>query len=196
MPRFFVEKNISEQSMMNILASYLVKLDASNLLVTWEGLTQKFYNCFPNVIYKDISKIIFDLENFTFGDFHDGIKFETLSNGLSVIWCCAGGDWESPVHFIVYHDGTRFRGYVPTNGNTFHKKSKCAYGSTPEEIDVDEDDEGPEPDYNLMRQDIVGRIQFKEGYVNPSKDIVQKLPTKAVKEDFTILNFKRKIRLD
>lgn len=191
MPRFFISKNATEKSLMNDLSHYLMNFSGQvTTNESYDVITEQLYSFFPNSIYKDISKITFDLENFTFGDFDDHLKFETLENGLSVFWCCAGGDWETPVHFIIYHDGQRFRGYVPTNGNTFHKKSKCAYGSIPEEYNI-EDEVGPEPNYNLMKEDIINRIKFKEGYVASSKQ-----ESKPIKEDLTFFKIKRKIKLD
>jgi hypothetical protein len=42
---------------------------------------------------------------------------------------CAGGDWEYPVYFILYWDGTHLRAYMPTKGNRWNTDSKEAYGN-------------------------------------------------------------------
>ena len=59
-----------------------------------------------------------------------GIK--TLSNGLTCWGMVAGGDWESPVFFIVYFDGDRLRVYIPTLGNPWNTNTKRAYGNDKE----------------------------------------------------------------
>lgn len=86
-------------------------------------------------VYKDWSKIDFDLENLEVdmelpvneGTGLNGIV--ELPSGLTFLAGVAGGDWEHPVLFIVYHDGKKFRGYIPTDGNTFNRLSKAAYGN-------------------------------------------------------------------
>jgi hypothetical protein len=45
----------------------------------------------------------------------------------------AGGDWEIPVIFMVYWDGSKFRGYIPTKGNTFDRQRKEALGNNEKE---------------------------------------------------------------
>lgn len=82
-------------------------------------------------IKKDLSKVDFDFENVDVGDdgYLSDTGFHTLSNGFSYLLCGAGGDWETPVGFIIYWDGKFLRGYVPTLGNTFNLKFKCAFGS-------------------------------------------------------------------
>ena len=42
---------------------------------------------------------------------------------------CFGGDWEIPVLFFIYWDGKKFRGYIPTKGNTFNRKEKRSLGN-------------------------------------------------------------------
>ena len=74
-------------------------------------------------LIKILKKINFDDENVGY----DG--FEILNNGLPIIKCWSGGDWESPVYFIIYWDGKKFRGYTPENGNTFNPITRTASGS-------------------------------------------------------------------
>lgn len=86
---------------------------------------------------KDI-KVQFDLENFYgFGDrSHKGLHgYHTLDNGLAFCGMTSGGDWEHPVFFIVYWDGKKLRGYVPTEGNPWNTDTKQAYGND-EEADL------------------------------------------------------------
>lgn len=99
---------------------------------------------------KDLEKITFDFENIESSKTGsaitsvgpDAIAFagiNTLPNGLTYCGMIAGGDWETPVYFIIYHDGKDFRGYVPEVGNTFNPKTRSAYGN--EEFDDDDLDE-------------------------------------------------------
>ncbi len=71
----------------------------------------------------DISKIEYNCENIgSVG------KVET-KNGITYLKCFAGGDWECPILFFIYFDGNKFRGYIPTYGNAFNRKTKRAFGN-------------------------------------------------------------------
>jgi len=56
----------------------------------------------------------------------------TLPNGMIYAGIMAGGDWECPVFWIIYWDGKRLRGYVPTDGNPYNTDTMEAYGNNPE----------------------------------------------------------------
>lgn len=71
---------------------------------------------------KDL-KVSFDFENF------DIEGYRTLPNGMTYLGLQAGGDWEHPVFFIIYWDGKKLRGYVPTEGNPWNTTTKQAYGN-------------------------------------------------------------------
>jgi hypothetical protein len=117
---------------------------------------------------KDLKKVAFDTENFLFKNtdmYHLG--FHTLENGLSFWICAMGGDWEYPVHFIIYFDGSDLRGYIPTNGNPYNRSTKEAYGN---DEDSDEKDamkhfnvswDEVEQDYDAIVADIKNRIVRK-----------------------------------
>jgi hypothetical protein len=122
-------------------------------------------------IQKDLKKIEFDFENFSIGDAADetGFEnypcgFEVLDNGLPVLFVNAGGDWEFPICFCIYWDGKQFRAYIPTDGNAFNKKEKCAFGSEfveeiPENpMQIDEMRKLIDPD--AIRKDVVNRIKI------------------------------------
>lgn len=90
------------------------------------------YYALQDKLGKDL-KVTFDLENV--GEDYDpreimGIR--TLPNGLTYRGIMAGGDWEYPVFWIVYWDGKRLRGYVPTDGNPYNTDTMEAYGNNPE----------------------------------------------------------------
>lgn len=93
-------------------------------------------------ISKDLAKIDFDYENLDVGDecYLSNTGFNQLHNGFTYLLCAAGGDWEQPVGFIIYWDGKVLRGYIPTLGNTFNLKYKCAFGSEPNVDDEPEAD--------------------------------------------------------
>ena len=85
-----------------------------------------------------------------------------LENNLPVLFVNAGGDWESPICFIIYWDGKSLRGYVPTKGNVFNKKTKAAYGNE-YDFDQEEIDDESVPDANPSEiyGDILNRIIIK-----------------------------------
>lgn len=78
-------------------------------------------------------KVSFDLENFAESPRDFGPKalmgYHTDPNGLTYCGFAAGGDWEHPVFFLVYWDGKKLRGYVPTDGNPWNSITKTAYGN-------------------------------------------------------------------
>lgn len=84
-------------------------------------------------IRDDLNKINFDFENYSspnsLEDPPEIMGWHTLDNGFSFLGMWAGGDWETPVYFILYWDGKKVRGYVPETGNTFNPKYRTAFGS-------------------------------------------------------------------
>lgn len=88
------------------------------------------------VLGKDI-KVDFDCENFATDPSAFGPKsligLHTLPNGLTFHGFAAGGDWQHPVFFLVYWDGKKLRGYVPTNGNPWNTDTNRAYGNSRDE---------------------------------------------------------------
>ncbi|MFA5071067.1 MAG: hypothetical protein WC511_01700 [Candidatus Pacearchaeota archaeon] len=75
----------------------------------------------------------FDCENVSLEPFYKMTsyrgKFHTLESGLTFLGVFAGGDWEFPVFFIIYWDGTILRAYIPSEGNPYNKQTKCAFGN-------------------------------------------------------------------
>jgi len=106
---------------------------------------------------KDLKKILFDMENLEISDceFFDIntkelVGFHTLPNGLTYLGVISGGDWEYPLFFIIYFDGSTLRGYIPEEGNVFNKSFKAAYGS---ECDIESPrDEFKVSDKNSIRK--------------------------------------------
>lgn len=141
----------------------------------------------------DDLKVQFDLENVGYSAKDFGPKplmgYHTEANGLTYFGLCAGGDWEFPVFFIVYWDGKKLRGYVPTEGNPWNATTKQAYGND-EEADgkdahkrwpekyhddgaISSDDFQHNPD--LIRKDILARI-LPVGVKAPTKGPTTKGP--------------------
>lgn len=119
-------------------------------------------------VNKDLSKIEFDWENCETEDYAGTqshfMGINALPNGMPFLGMMAGGDWEVPVYFIVYHDGKELRGYVPKDGNTYNLTTKAAYGNDEDEDEKDAKKRGItdpydlEPDFDKLRADIMGRI--------------------------------------
>lgn len=126
-----------------------------------------------SIMEKDLEKIEFDMENSTSvpNEFVDDggllVGFHTLDNGLSFLGCLAGGDWELPVFFIIYHNGKSLRAYIPTCGNLINRDAKSAFGN------YDDDEfmkkelgdeyyessfEDAEYNWDLIEEDIKNRI--------------------------------------
>ena len=134
------------------------------------GISEVLYT--SNVL-NDLEKIEFDLENFTnIGEefempgFQPG--FDTLSNGVGVLWIGAGGDWEFPIAFCLYiGNGGEIRAYIPKNGNCYNFKTKKAFGNddTCENIEEELECNGLDKyafDMNKLREDATNRIVFKQ----------------------------------
>jgi len=117
-------------------------------------------------IEKDL-KYYFDCENFTTkqGEFDVDDKYlgyQTLDNGLTFLGFCAGGDWECPIFGIIYYDGKKLRGYIPTRGQMINRKSKSAIGND-DELDEEffAEYEGAEYSEEEMINEIKTRIIVK-----------------------------------
>lgn len=124
------------------------------------------YDLLNETILKDLSKVYFDFENISHPTDKDGFwsypnGFRKFPNGLNLCFLSAGGDWEQPVCFIIYWDGKKLRGYVPTEGNGFDKKGKCSWGNDDGRGvgDFDEAEVEKEISEEAMIKDIVNRIQ-------------------------------------
>jgi hypothetical protein len=99
-------------------------------------------NFSPGELVEKLSRDLkaeFDLENFSMEEDSFGpeglMGFKTLSNGMTFCGMAAGGDWEFPIFFIVYWDGKKLRGYVPTEGNPWNTYTGRAFGND-EEFDL------------------------------------------------------------
>lgn len=129
-------------------------------------------------VVKDLKKVNFDCENVSAdpklaygeatveGGLENYVGLHTLNNGLSYLGVTAGGDWEYPIFFIIYWDGSKLRGYIPKEGNTWNTKTKSALGNDEEEdakflakrgIKLDQ----VKFDFRKIEADIKNRIKYK-----------------------------------
>lgn len=131
----------------------------------------------PAQLKKDLSKVLFDTENWTRFDDAEAyskypVGYRHLGDGLHVFFVNAGGDWEFPICFVLYWDGSAIRGYIPNDGNAYHKAAKAAYGSVCDSDHYDPERDGDDPDgdvdspaveaminHTLMFHDIEERIK-------------------------------------
>lgn len=125
------------------------------------------YGEMPKKIMDDLSKVEFDFENYEIGDARPGftkydlkglmgypVGFRVLKNEMPCLFINAGGDWESPICFVLYWDGKQIRAYIPDYGNVWNKELKSAYGNNMD----DNEDVGDEA---KILADIQDRIQEK-----------------------------------
>jgi len=135
----------------------------------------------------------------------DIMGFKTLDNGLTFLGLQAGGDWEHPIFFIVYSDGSQLRAYIPEKGNVFNTDTKQAFGND-EEADAknllkrgvidqktaDEVIEGEmsaapydllQFDVKKLKEDILGRIIFKEGNLKEKRNKTNTQSLATIKKD-------------
>lgn len=103
-------------------------------------------------LYKDIwgGKYKFDSENV---ECRGGIKMS--NKGFPYLLCYAGGDWECPVCFFIYFDGTHFRGYIPLKGNAINTKTKSAFDDGDDDVSFNE---------KACTEDFLARVEVKGTY--------------------------------
>ena len=134
----------------------------------------------------DLKKVNFNEENLEWeeGEGYSGTGpitgFHTLPNGLTYLGISAGGDWEIPLFYILYFDGTKLRGYIPTDGNHWNTDTMTAYGSE-DDAGVDDGDEASDTnvknrfgvntkdelkdmDPDKIIEDITCHIVFRQGH--------------------------------
>lgn len=121
-------------------------------------LNKEFPYDLPAKLEKDLNKVSFNMENYEYetgcGYMGYPCGYVTLPSGLPVLFVNAGGDWETPVCFVLYWDGNSVRGYIPKDGNVYDKEKKCAFSN-------DADEDGHESDQGKIYTDIMKRIQIR-----------------------------------
>ena len=129
-------------------------------------------------VSKDLSKVRFDMENFewegeeenSYEGFEKITGFHILPNGMAYLGCCAGGDWEKALFFILYYDGNQLRGYIPTDGNTWNTDTNSAYGNEHDTSNLKkrfgvDDKDMASPNSKAIIEDIQKRITIVPGAV-------------------------------
>ena len=124
-------------------------------------------------VRSDLSKIDVDFENADFvGEYKmPGTEsldhYEMIGSGAAafpVAWCACGGDWESPLAFVLYlGQKGELRGYIPEDGNAYNKKEKAAYGNNDDDPSWEDNPDNPllQFDADKLRADVAGRIEVK-----------------------------------
>ncbi len=131
MPRTFTQKISVEELESKIEGAWKEHWD-------FDEQVRPYYNCLTKTVRTDLSKVNFNNENRSAGGKYRNygvpeiIGYHTLDNGLSYLGVCASGDWEHPVFFMLYWDGSELRGYVPKEGNPWNTDTKAAYGNDEE----------------------------------------------------------------
>ncbi|MCF8299087.1 MAG: hypothetical protein K9J13_16180 [Saprospiraceae bacterium] len=195
MARYFTPITIQELKIKIEEAQKAKEEDSYFDCYLWGELTSQ--------IQKDLKKVEFDFENVTCEKEHEWLDeryadepincaqnqflgYNILSNGLSFLGFLAGGDWECPVHFIIYWNGKKLRSYIPNKGNYWNTDTKQAYGNNekldsnnirknfPYLIDPAYEEDGDiqffesdvvdynDDDYSQMLEDIKSRIKLKD----------------------------------
>jgi len=174
MARYFTEKITKEELEQKI--THIEKTDFDD--------DTYYYNQLTEQVSKDLAKVQFDCENMDIHSMYgDSVQdhgsrylgYNTLENGLSYLGINAGGDWETPIFFMLYWDGKSIRGYVPKEGNTWNQVTKQAFGND-EKKDIEAlkklgiySNEGYghgrdniKFDFDKMMQEIQHHITYKE----------------------------------
>jgi hypothetical protein len=99
-----------------------------------ENGNDKYPYVLPKPIEKDLKKVNFSFENYKWFDDTSGfsdypIGYKEIAPNFHIFFTHAGGDWEYPICFIFYWGDDKLRAYIPSDGNAWNKKEKCAYGS-------------------------------------------------------------------
>lgn len=77
----------------------------------------------------DLSRIDFSTENTDLDrDPKDMIGFNSIGD-LTFLGVFCGGDWETPLCFILYAHQGKLRGYVPEGGNVYNRRTMKAWGN-------------------------------------------------------------------
>ena len=82
-------------------------------------------------VVKDLEKVKHDCENI----YAKVNKILFTKQGVPYLQGEFGGDWEIPVFFIVYYDGSTFRGYLPEKGNLYNRNEMRALDGISSEAD-------------------------------------------------------------
>lgn len=123
------------------------------------------HNGFPysRRVEDDLSRVQFDAENTEIEFDAPGFEgFNTIGD-LTFLGVMAGGDWESPVVFILYPYGGELRGYVPDKGNHYDRKHLRAWGNGDSEKDEEMMEACDEEDWDVkaLRADVARHFGLK-----------------------------------
>jgi len=90
---------------------------------------EEFEKFFVSHFYENSNDINIHLSNENICSDHCMFGIKILKNSLPIYGVYCGGDWEIPVFYCIYWNGTKFRGYIPRYGNTYNVITKGAFGN-------------------------------------------------------------------
>lgn len=79
-------------------------------------------------LWEDIEKV----EGLRGAENYEMKEIAITESGVPYVIIMAGNDWEEPALYMIYWDGKKLRGYVPTYGNCFNRKTKSLFGNDDE----------------------------------------------------------------
>jgi len=115
---------------------------------------------------KDFKGIEFDAENAL------SRGLESTKSSIPYIRAFAGGDWQYPLDFFIYHDGKQFRVYVPTKGNAYRKDIKRVFGDN-EDLSAMEN-EGAITDGEYLANELLRTGQISQSFIDEIKQTESK----------------------
>lgn len=112
----------------------------------WEDLIYEISNDQnPNSVMKNVIKDVdsslpefsINAENLgVYGFSNSSSVIRCTKTGVPYLICWGGGDWEVPICWMLYCDGSSFRGYVPTRGNCFNLLTNELLGNDEQQDDI------------------------------------------------------------
>lgn len=134
------------------------------------GLLEQFKSNFMNDTDSKNVGIDYDLENM--------MAYYCEKEGISFFKAVCGGDWELPVHFLIYWSPKeeRLKGFFPRDdSNTYNTLYDCAYGSESNKIN--------EEDF-LNKESYDQAITDADTHMDKINDNFDNLSEKALKKAF------------
>ena len=152
--------------------------------------------CEPNDISLLTTNFVQDTSSENVGILYDKENMELSymeKEGVSFFVAVCGGDWEMPIHFLVYWSETdkRLKGFFPKgDSNVYNVEYNCAYGS--EYDKVHEEDFSSRAQYDK----VMNEADDKMGKINDNfEEVSNKALNKAFKElKHIILNENLKVK--
>lgn len=137
-------------------------------------------------LYNEIDNLYsVDAENWEIYGYNiTGFGGYKVLNNIPILEFGCGGDWEEPVHLVLYWDGSEIKCYAPENGNTFNKKYRTAYGSEEDGIYWPWEKNNPGVHYSVFSEQNKDKLEELEKYLE--SDEYQK-ELENIKPDYNLM---------